>query len=296
MVNNSSAKVVSSVSAALRAVWWIPLLRGLGLIVLGILVMVRPLNTLTALTVIFGLFLFVDGLMVAAQGWANRAQPGWKLWLAQGVVDVAFGIIVLLWPGLTVVVFFYLLVVWTIAIGALAIIGSAALARNKDLAGPWLLVFGLITALFGVMLLLRGEADLTRALSVVGLLLGVYAFIAGSVQIVAAFSVRAVARDIDLALKGQSPVLDAIVERQETWAAEQAQREAEREAEKAQREREREIEKAQRERERAAEKAAEKARREAEKEVEKAVERAQKEAESAQPTPSADSQDAGNNA
>ncbi|WP_333811924.1 DUF308 domain-containing protein [Timonella senegalensis] len=264
MSNVGSARVVSSVSAALKAVWWIPLLRGLALIALGILVMVRPLNTLIALTLIFGIFLLVDAAITVAHAVANRKQPGWKWWLVQGLVDLVFAGLLLLWPNLTVVVFFYLLVVWTIALGATAIIGSATLAKNKDLAWPWLLVFGLVAVLFGVMLLLRGGDSLSGTINVVGLLLGVFAFIAGSVQIVTAFSVRSMARDIDSALKGESPVLAAIIEREQNSAAQEAARVAEHEAEKAQR---------------AAEKDAERAAREAEKQAERELKQQQRNAE-----------------
>ncbi len=125
--------------------------------------------------------------------------------------------------------FFYLLVVWTIALGAVAIIGSAIAARSKNLSSPWMLAFGLLSVLFGVMLLVRSSGNIVATLQIVGLVLGLYAFIAGALQIVSAFSVRAVARDIDQALRGQSEVLKAINLNQEQYEAERVQRAAERE-------------------------------------------------------------------
>ncbi len=242
---NTASPVASSVSSALKVVWWLPLLRGLLLIILGVLIMMEPLGALRALTLVVGAFLLADGLIVILDGWLHRRQEGWKMWLIQGCVDIAIAIIIIVWPTITVAVFFYLLIIWTITLGVVAVIGSAALARNKDLAWPWLLAFGLVSVMFGVMLLMRGQ-DFANTLAVVGLVLSIYAFIAGSIQIVSAFSVRAMARDIDQALKGESGVLNAIQERQVTYAAQSAQRAAEREAEKEAERQQREVEKAQR--------------------------------------------------
>ncbi|WP_435298852.1 HdeD family acid-resistance protein [Timonella sp. A28] len=199
-MSSDSPSVISDFGPALKVVWWVPLLRGVVLIVLGLLVMIEPLNTLTALTWIFGLFLLVDAVIVVGQGWLHRSQDGWKLWLFQGAVDAAFAVLLRLWPSLTVAVFFYLLTIWTIVLGVVSIIGAAVLAKNKDLGWPWLLVFGLLSFMFGVMLLLRGAKDFSEALEIVGLIIGIYAFIGGSVQIVAAFSVRSVAKEISQAL------------------------------------------------------------------------------------------------
>lgn len=277
MARTNSGTMVESVSSALKAVWWLPLLRGLSLIILGVLVMIEPLGTLVVLARVTAIFLLVDGVFAVLQGLLNRSQTGWRVWLVQGLVDLVFAALILLWPGLTIVVFFYLLIVWTIALGAVAIASSAMLARNKDLSWPWLLAFGLLSVLFGAMLLLRSGEGVAQTVQVVGLVLGIYAFIAGAVQIVSAFSIRAVARDIDEALKGNSPVLDAINVREEAYAQNKVERAAEREAAREEAKRERQAEKEQRAAEKTEEKAAEREAKKAAEQVEQ--QRSQDEAE-----------------
>lgn len=230
--DGNSEKVVSSVSQALRAVWWIPLIRGIFLVILGLLLMMAPLATIKSLVLIFGIFLALDGLVAAAHGFANRDQKGWQWWLVQGGLDLLFAAIIVIWPGMTATVLFYLLLVWTIALGVTAIIGAAALMRNKDLGWPWMLTFGLLSTLFGVTVLGRG-VDTTGAALLVALVFGIYACVLGAVQIVSAFSVRATARDIDEALRGNSAVLDALVERRVAKLQEDAAKAAAHEAEKA---------------------------------------------------------------
>lgn len=201
-----------TVTGALRRVWWIPLVRGLALIVLGLLLMIEPLEVLRTLVVVFAVFLLADGVVAALQGLVNRDQQGWRWWLVQGVVDVAFAVLVVAWPGVTALVLFYLLVVWALVLGIAAIIGAAALLRNRDLAWPWLLTVGLLSTLFGLLLLTKPQSS-GGVLSVIVTVFGIYAFASGAIHVVSAFSVRSTAQYIDAALGGRSPVLDAIVER-----------------------------------------------------------------------------------
>lgn len=262
--SNDADKVVSSVSAALKAVWWIPLIRGIFLFILGLLLMIEPLTALSILVWLFGAFLLLDGVTAIAQGLANRDQSGWKWWLVQGIVDIIFAIVIMAWPGISATILLYVLLIWTVVLGIAAIIGAVALARNKDLGWAWLLTFGLLSVFFGGTMLGRG-LDGMEPLALLAVVFGIYACVLGAVQIVSAFSVRAAARDIDDALKGNSAVLEALVERRVAKLQEEANRAAAAEAERAAAHQAKEAEKAAAQ----AEKEAEKARRAAEKEAAK---------------------------
>lgn len=229
---STNEAVQESVSKSLRAVWWIPLLRGVLLLALGVLVMIEPLNTLKTLATIIGIFLLADGVVALINGWALRRQTGWRVWLVQGLIDLVFALLILFWPGLTIVVFFYLIVIWTIALGSVAIIGAALLAKTKNLTWPWLLAFGLLSTLFGIVLLLRNGGELGRQAEIIGLVIGIYAFMLGALQIVSAFSVRSAAKDIDNALHGQSEVLVAFNDSQVRYEQAKAEARAERIAQK----------------------------------------------------------------
>ncbi len=274
--NDYSEKVVSSVSSALKAVWWIPLVRGIVLVILGLLLMMEPLTTLSSLIWVFGGFLLLDGIIAIAQGFANRGQIGWKWWLVQGVVDILIAGIIMLWPAITAAALLYVLLVWTIVLGITAIIGAASMQRSKDLGWPWMLTFGLLSLLFGATLLARGFNGLAP-LSLLAVVFGIYAAIMGAVQIVSSFSVRATAKDIDEALRGNSAVLGAIIERQAAKAQEDAERTAAHDAEKASAQAEKDAEKASAQ--------AEKDAAHAEKEAHKAAAKAEKEAAKNPPLP-----------
>lgn len=211
----------------------VPLLRGLALLALGVLLLVEPLRSLQNLVYLFSAFLLLDGILAAAQGLLNRDQIGWRWWLVQGAVDAAFAVTIIVWPGITALVLFYLLLVWALVLGVASVIGGAALLRNRDLGWPWLLTIGLISTLFGLMLTTKAQTASADILDLVVVVFGLYAFVLGAVHIVSVFSMRWVAQEIDRALAGESLVVTGVAERREAARQAAAAKAAERKAAKA---------------------------------------------------------------
>lgn len=211
----------------------VPLLRGLALLALGVLLLVEPLRSLQNLIYLFSAFLLFDGILAAAQGLLNRDQIGWRWWLVQGAVDAAFAVVIILWPGSTALVLFYLLLVWALVLGIASVIGGVALLRNRDLGWPWLLTIGLISTLFGLMLTTKAQTASADILDLVVVVFGLYAFVLGAVHIVSVFSMRWVAQEIDRALAGESLVVTGVAERREAARQAAAAKAAERKAAKA---------------------------------------------------------------
>jgi uncharacterized membrane protein HdeD (DUF308 family) len=180
---------------AFKNVWWLPVVRGLLLVVLGLLLMIQPLEALETLRWVFGIFLVADAVLVAVQGLAHRKQVGWTWWLAQAAVNLLFGAAVMFWPDLSVTALYYVLVVWVLVLGITAIVGAAGLVRNRDLGWPWLLTFGIVSTLFGLLLVTR-PVDADDVLSLTVVVFGLYAFVAGSIHVVSGFGVRSVAREL----------------------------------------------------------------------------------------------------
>ncbi len=180
---------------AFKNVWWLPVVRGLLLVVLGLLLMIQPLEELGTLRWVFGLFLVADAVLVAVQGLAHRRQVGWTWWLAQAVVNLLFGAAVMFWPDLSVTALYYVLVVWVLVLGVTAIVGAAGLVRNRDLGWPWMLTFGIVSTLFGLLLVTR-PVDADDVLSLTVVVFGLYAFVAGTIHVVSGFGVRSIAREL----------------------------------------------------------------------------------------------------
>ncbi|WP_454041998.1 HdeD family acid-resistance protein [Cellulosimicrobium sp. Marseille-Q8652] len=192
-----------------RKVWWLPVVRGVLLVVLGLLLMIEPLEQLETLRLVLGAFLVADGVLVAVQGFVHRRQVGSAWWLAQAGVNVVFGVVVAFWPDLSPTALYYVLAVWVLVLGITTIAGAAALARNRDLGWAWMLAFGIVSVLFGILLVTR-PLDAFDVLRLVTVVFALYAFVAGSIHVVSGFAVRAVAREI-ADLRGQAVAAGVVV-------------------------------------------------------------------------------------
>jgi uncharacterized membrane protein HdeD (DUF308 family) len=185
--------VTHEVARAVRTLWWLPVLRGVVLLVLGLLLMAQPEPTLAAIVWLFGIFAVVDGVVAVVQGLVNRGVPGWGWWLAQGLAGIAVGAIVIVWPGPTVRVLFFLLAAWLLLLGIIWIIGAAALSRTRDPGWFWMLASGLVSTLFALLLVARPQ----DTIGVFAVLLGLFAFVAGALAVVSGFAVRAMAKELE---------------------------------------------------------------------------------------------------
>ena len=184
--------VEGRVAAVLRSVWWLPVLRGVLMIVLGLLLLVEPLGTLVALVWVFGVFAVVDGAVVLMQALLARGRPGFGWLVAEGLVSIAFGALIMLWPDVTALVLFYLLALWVLVLGVTAVIVAVTQYRARDLAWSGTLVFGLIGFLFGLLLAIKPQGTVDVILTVYGL----FAFVAGVVMLVSGFATRSLSRQL----------------------------------------------------------------------------------------------------
>jgi len=180
-------------STALRRIWWLPVLRGVVLLILGLFMLIQPLGTVKALVWVFGVFAIIDGLIAIAQWLGNRKEPGAGWWLVSGLVGIAFGIIAVVWTGPTAQVIFYLIALWVLVLGVLGIIAAVVLYRSRDIGWYWVLTFGLVSFLFGLLLIMNPQTSV----SVIVVLLGLFAFVGGVVLVVSGFATKQLAESLD---------------------------------------------------------------------------------------------------
>jgi len=82
---------------------WSLLLRGLIWLALGILIFVRPMESVAALALVIAIWALVSGISQIVQSVEMRtALAHWWLLLVSGIISVAFGIAALrFYPGLS---------------------------------------------------------------------------------------------------------------------------------------------------------------------------------------------------
>lgn len=152
---------------ALAKNWWLLLLRGILAIVFGILAFAWPGITLVTLVLFYGAYALVDGIFAIAAAIMGGA-PGSRWWLALvGLFGIAAGILTFAWPGLTALVLLFFIAGWAIAMGVFEIVGAIRLRKEIDNEW-WLILGGIVSVLFGIVLLARPGAGALALIWVIG--------------------------------------------------------------------------------------------------------------------------------
>lgn len=120
--------------------WWAVAIRGVLGIAVGVIAFIMPAATMLAMILLFAAYMLVDGAFaIVAAVRAARQRDRWGLFVLEGVADIAAGVIAVLWPGITLVAFVFLVAAWAIVSGSLALM--AAFRLNIE-HGRWWLVLG----------------------------------------------------------------------------------------------------------------------------------------------------------
>jgi uncharacterized membrane protein HdeD (DUF308 family) len=181
----SGPRLSEEMSALLARNWWALLLRGLIGVVLGALTLLMPAVSLASLVLLFAIYMIVDGVLgIVAAVRAARRQERWGWLILEGIFDIGAGIVALLWPGITVLVFVILVAAWAIVSGASMAIAAFRLDRR---GARWLMALaGVLSVIWGVLLAIW---PISGAL-VLTLWIGAYALVFGITLIVLAFRLR----------------------------------------------------------------------------------------------------------
>jgi uncharacterized membrane protein HdeD (DUF308 family) len=166
--------------------WWMLLMRGLIAIAFGLLLWAQPGISLAALVLFFGAYVLADGILGVWSAFAGRKDhEDWWVMLLWGLTGIAIGILTFVAPGLTALVLLFYIAAWAIATGVLQI--AAAVRLRKVIHGEWWLILGgLASVIFGVLLMARPGAG---ALAVLWLI-AAYAVVFGVFLVLLAFKVR----------------------------------------------------------------------------------------------------------
>lgn len=170
--------------------WWVVALRGVIAILFGIALLISPGLTIATLVLFFGAYAFVDGIGAIFTAIQHRTQERWWLLLLEGILGVVAGILVFLYPSFATIsaalFVLYIVAFWSIFTGITEIM--AAIQLRKEIEGEfWLGLSGVLSLLFGILLIIMNPADGILALVTIT---AVYAIVFGVMFLFLAFRLR----------------------------------------------------------------------------------------------------------
>ena len=170
--------------------WGWVALRGVVALIFGLLTLFQPAITVAALVLLFGAYVFVDGISMIVSAIRNRgAEAHWVAVLVGGIAGIGAGIVTFVMPGVTALVLLYFIAAWAIIRGIAEIM--VAIRLRKAIEGEWLLgLAGALSLVFGIFVAVFPGAG---ALAVL-LWIGVWSILLGVVLIALGLRLRAFTR------------------------------------------------------------------------------------------------------
>lgn len=162
--------------------WWLVLIEGVALVILGILFFTSPAATWASMVWVLGIYWIIIGIAKLISMFQDHSKWGWKLVL--GVLYIIAGIFLISKPVAGSVVFGLSIAV-IIGIYAL-ILGIGSLFAAFKGAGWGAGILGVINIIIGIWLLMNPVASAL----VLPWVVGIFALIGGVLAIVQAFRMR----------------------------------------------------------------------------------------------------------
>lgn len=187
--------VLEDVKRIYRLTWWALLLRGLLGIAVGILVLIRPMESVAALALVIAFWSLFSGFTKTAQAFEVRSfAPHWWVLLLSGLVSIGFGMAAFYYyPGLSLT-FAVVLTSWWLSITGVLGISAAVMERRMGASWGWTALFGVLSLVAGVFALLAPPATLAAILA----LIAVYALVSGAAFVAGAFRLRGAVQKVAL--------------------------------------------------------------------------------------------------
>jgi uncharacterized membrane protein HdeD (DUF308 family) len=172
--------------------WWTVALRGTLAVIFGVVALVWPGITFEALVLLFGAYVFVDGVLVLSFGLlaASDGEQWWPLALS-GILGIGLGVLTFAKPETMGLALVYVAGFWAIVTGLLELV--AAIRLRDLISGEWLMgLSGALSIVFGVLVVAEPNSG---AIALV-YLFGFYAILAGISEIGLGFRLRSLDQDV----------------------------------------------------------------------------------------------------
>jgi len=127
--------------------WWLALIIGVLSVVAGVIVLLKPSDSLTTLAVVTGIFILVDGILELVAAVLEKSENR-GLMAVIGALSVIAGVLLIRHPLGGVKAVALLLGIWLIAGGVVRLIGALAVPGHR----VWRICVALVFVIFGIVI------------------------------------------------------------------------------------------------------------------------------------------------
>jgi uncharacterized membrane protein HdeD (DUF308 family) len=196
-ISSLSASLSSNTAAGFpslaKKIWIFAVIRGALAIIFGLIALFAPIATSIALAIVIGVFAIVTGVFDIIEAIRHRGSSSMVLRIVLGAVSILFGILVLVWPGISLAILVIMVGVWAIITGVLQLMSSVRHRAVPDSGWVWGIIGGALSILFGVVVLIWPGTGLVAIIWIIG----IWAVVWGIILIVLGVKLRKAARMIE---------------------------------------------------------------------------------------------------
>jgi uncharacterized membrane protein HdeD (DUF308 family) len=168
-------------------IWWLVLLEGIAVLILGLLLITNTGVTLFTLIIFLGIYWLIDGIFSLIRIFVGHSDIHWGWLLARGILGILAGLLVLRHPIYSSILVPAVIVI-ILGIEGI-IIGAIRLVQAFKGDGVWAGVMGALSIIFGLILLF----NTLLAAFVLPLVVGIFGIIGGIILIIQSFRIKSVA-------------------------------------------------------------------------------------------------------
>ena len=178
----SEIEVTEDDALAASRIWWLFAIVGAASLIAGVILVLKPSDSLKTLAVIFGIFLLIDGIAALIQSVLNRVESR-ALSAIIGVLSVVVGIALIRHPLHGVAAIGILIGIWLVVAGVVGLVRAIAEGPHRLLRGLLAVLeivagivivanphigYGTLAILAGIWLILNGIGSIALGVALHG--------------------------------------------------------------------------------------------------------------------------------
>jgi uncharacterized membrane protein HdeD (DUF308 family) len=152
-----------------KKIWIFAIIRGVLAIIFGLIALFSPIATALALAIVIGAYAIVNGVFDIIEAIRHRGSSSMVLRIVLGVVSILFGILVLVWPGISLAILVIMVGIWAIIIGILQTVSSVGHRAVPNSGWVWAIIGGALSILFGILVLIWPGTGVVSIIWIIGI-------------------------------------------------------------------------------------------------------------------------------
>ena len=152
-----------------KKIWIFAIIRGVLAIIFGLIALFSPIATALALAILIGAYAIVNGIFDIIEAIRHRGSSSMALRIVLGAVSILFGILVLVWPGISLAILVIMVGIWAIIIGILQIVSSVGHRAVPNSGWVWGIIGGSLSILFGILVVIWPGTGLVSIIWIIGI-------------------------------------------------------------------------------------------------------------------------------